>query len=82
MDNKNSVFPFVFSAFKGESVSVTYIEAVYRQQSDTTWTTIPGNLLDTFVSTFQSSTSEVKTTKIVQNQDKLILRILYTKGTK
>lgn len=77
VDNKNTVFPMVFQAIKGELVNVTLYEGVYRQSDTQTWTVIPASLFDTYKTVFTSATSEIRVNKITKNKDRTILRIVY-----
>ena len=77
VDNKESVFPMVFQAIKGELVNVTLYEGVYRQSTDINWTLIPASLFNTYKTVFTSATSEIRVNKITKNKDRTILRIVY-----
>jgi hypothetical protein len=77
VDAKNSVFPFVFGAVKGELVNVVMHNAEYSTNGGATWTVLPQTLFDQYKAVFSDSTSEVRVNKLVKNKDRIIVRILY-----
>jgi len=77
VDNKNTVFPMVFQAIKGQLVQVVMHEGYYRQSDTQTWTKVPQALFDTYVAAFTGTDTNVKINKITKNKDRTIIRILY-----
>jgi hypothetical protein len=79
VDNKNTVLPMVYGAVKGQLVTTAVLEAVYKQQGDTSWTPLPAQMLETSKTAVSDATTEIRINKITQNKDRTILRILYDK---
>lgn len=79
VDSKTSIFPLVFSAVKGELTSVDFYEGTYREDTDTEWTAIPQDMMDTLYTMFVASDVEIKVNKITKNKDRTIVRIFYLK---
>ena len=79
VDRKNSVFPMVYQAIKGELVTVTIHEIQYKDvtTANPVWQPLPENLLTQFQSVFTDATNEIRVTKLIKNKDKFILRVLY-----
>lgn len=76
VDNKTTVFPAVFQAIKGQLATYILHEAVYRGDTDITWTPMPSNYFNQLNTALSGTDTQMKINAKI-GKDRLIIRVIY-----